>query len=200
MAPGGDAGGDAGALDEDELRRLDEFLRSDATPETCMGLDQLDGFLNALVCGPSVLLPAEYLDQVLGARAAQPDLQIVTWITRLHEDIARQQAGPDDYQPLLRRGAERDGQGMVFTEAWCDGFLRGIVFCQDGWAPHFVALRAQLAPILDFAAEAARADDLLDASLRERALAVADELPAALTAIYSYWQSQRGAGPGLTGH
>jgi hypothetical protein len=44
-------------LSNEEIRELDAFLMSDATPDECMDIVTLDGFLSALAIGPE-LVPA----------------------------------------------------------------------------------------------------------------------------------------------
>ena len=67
---------DPRALDEPltdaELDELEVFLASDAVPQDCMDLEMLDGYLTAVVSGPEVIQPSEWLPQVWseGSRTA----------------------------------------------------------------------------------------------------------------------------------
>ena len=45
-------------LSNEEIRELDAFLTSDATPDWCMGIVTLDGFLSALAIGPDLVPPS----------------------------------------------------------------------------------------------------------------------------------------------
>src|SRR5512135_1743999 len=66
------------ALDEPltdaELDELEGFLASDAVPQDCMDLEMLDGYLTAIVSGPDVVQPSEWLPQVWseGGKSATP--------------------------------------------------------------------------------------------------------------------------------
>ena len=51
-----------------DLDALDAFLLSDRTPENCMGLSDLDGFLTAIVIGPELIAPSEWLPIIWGRR------------------------------------------------------------------------------------------------------------------------------------
>lgn len=53
-------------LSDEELDELEQFLISDTTPEECMDIAMLDGFLTALVIGPNTLLPSQWLPAVWG--------------------------------------------------------------------------------------------------------------------------------------
>ncbi|HEX9181063.1 MAG TPA: UPF0149 family protein, partial [Burkholderiales bacterium] len=51
-------------LSGEELDELEAFLVSEATPDDCMDLETLDGFLTALVSGPEAIMPDEWLPWV----------------------------------------------------------------------------------------------------------------------------------------
>ena len=51
-------------LSDAELDELEAFLASDAVPQDCMDLEMLDGYLTAVVSGPEVIQPSEWLPQV----------------------------------------------------------------------------------------------------------------------------------------
>ena len=44
-----------------DLDRLDEWLSSDDSPEDCMFLSDLDGFMHGIVCGPVMVSEEEWL-------------------------------------------------------------------------------------------------------------------------------------------
>ena len=54
-------------LSEPELDRLEEFLWNCESGEA-MSLEELDGFFAALIAGPELVLPSEYLPEVLGGK------------------------------------------------------------------------------------------------------------------------------------
>ena len=53
-------------LSNEEIRELDAFLMSDATPDECMDVVTLDGFLSALAIGPELVPPSVWLPLVWG--------------------------------------------------------------------------------------------------------------------------------------
>ena len=55
-------------LSHEEIRELHAFLMSDATPDECMGIVTLDGFLSALAIGPELVPPSVWLPLRLGWR------------------------------------------------------------------------------------------------------------------------------------
>ena len=54
-----------GAID---LDALDDYLMSDHAPDESMGLSDIDGFLTAIVVGPELILPSEWLPVIWAAR------------------------------------------------------------------------------------------------------------------------------------
>jgi uncharacterized protein len=53
-----------GPLSDTDLERLDTLLETFAVPRDGMSLEMLDGFLSALVVGPDLVMPSEYLPLV----------------------------------------------------------------------------------------------------------------------------------------
>ena len=52
-----------GAMSEDELDTLTEFLQAIDPP--AMSLESVDGFFAALICSPQLVMPSEYLRRCL---------------------------------------------------------------------------------------------------------------------------------------
>ncbi len=55
-----------GPMSEDEMDQLAGFLAEHAIPHGGMSLEVLDGFLSALVVGPELVMPGEYLPEIWG--------------------------------------------------------------------------------------------------------------------------------------
>src|ERR1700693_2330300 len=53
-------------LTDDEIAKLGAFLRQSKNSRA-MSLEEMDGFFTALVCGPEMVLPGEYLPYVWGS-------------------------------------------------------------------------------------------------------------------------------------
>ena len=56
-------------LSEEEIDELDDFLMSDAVTDEAMMLDQLDGYLTAIIIGPVTLRMQDWLPGIWGGRA-----------------------------------------------------------------------------------------------------------------------------------
>jgi hypothetical protein len=49
-----------------DLEELAQYLESDLSPDDCLGLSDLDGFLTGIVVGPELIVPSEWLPIVWG--------------------------------------------------------------------------------------------------------------------------------------
>ena len=58
-----------GALTAAEVERLGEFLRK-CKGGKAMNIEELDGFFSALIAGPEVVPPSEYLPEVFGGEVS----------------------------------------------------------------------------------------------------------------------------------
>ena len=124
-------------LTDAEFKRLSGLLgRFDN--KRPMNLEQLDGFLAALICGPEIVRPSEYLpvicgdDMVLeGSFGAQSVLQdFLSLIMRHWNVIADTLHSGDVFLPLLLE----DDDGVTHANDWATGFRRGMEFHKEQWA------------------------------------------------------------------
>lgn len=94
-------------MTEDELDRLEEFLA--AVGPRAMSLGSMDGFFAALISGPEIILPSEYVPHIEGEAPASASTDEATQIADLilrHQDsmAATLQAtlqSPGVYMPVL---------------------------------------------------------------------------------------------------
>jgi uncharacterized protein len=120
-----------------DLEALEKYLISDYGPENGMGLSDLDGFLTAVIVGPELIIPSEWLPAVWGHEEAQFSDQrqadrVVGIIMRLYNHIA---AGlnrePPRVDPLLLFNPD----DRAIVSDWCAGFLDAIKLRPASWLP-----------------------------------------------------------------
>ena len=165
-----------------------------------MNLEQLDGFFAALICGPQIVPPSEYLPEILGDDMvledtfnAQPVLQdFLSLIMRHWNVIADTLHSGEVFLPLLLE----DENGITPANDWANGFLRGMEFHKERWA----ALLADeehggwLVPIFALANEHSPDPTMrlykepVSAERREKLIVGA---AAGVTGIYRYFEAQR---------
>ncbi len=99
-----------------------------------MNLEQLDGFLAALICGPELVPPSKYLPKIWGDQTVFEDAssaqEFLSLIMRHWNAIADTLNSGEVYLPLLLE----DESGIAHGNDWANGFLRGMEFGKEDWA------------------------------------------------------------------
>jgi uncharacterized protein len=186
-------------LTDAEFDRLNSVLARFGDKRS-MNLEQLDGFLCALICGPDTVLPSEYLPVIWGddivlenTLNAQPMLHdFLALIMRHWNVIADTLHSGDIYLPLLLE----DGNGISHANDWANGFLRGMELRKKDWADLLNDEQhgGWLVPIFALAHENSLDEVLrpykepVSAERREQLIA---HSAAGLRGIYRHFQSQR---------
>ena len=124
-------------LKDAEFDRLGEFLKGCAGGKA-MNVEELDGFFAALVAGPEVVMPSEYLPKVFGGELSdahefgslEEANEILALLMRHWNDIAATLSKGDVYLPILLE----DENGLEHGNDWARGFMRGVEMRREGWA------------------------------------------------------------------
>jgi len=124
-------------LTDAELERLSAVLKRFGDKRS-MNLEQLDGFLAALICCPDIVPPSEYLSEIWGddivledAFAAKPILEdFLSLLMRHWNAIIDTLNSGEVYLPLL----VPDENGFTTANDWANGFLRGMELRKEHWA------------------------------------------------------------------
>ena len=123
------------ALTEGELTRLGDFLK---TCNGAMTIEEVDGFFAALIAGPEVVLPSEYLPSVFGRDVPKmcefagldEANEILGLLMRHWNVIAVTLNKGDVYVPMLLE----DDNGLCRGNDWASGFMRGVEMRRADWA------------------------------------------------------------------
>ncbi|HEF4774084.1 TPA: UPF0149 family protein [Burkholderia multivorans] len=122
-------------LADDEFDRLAAFL--DSIGDAAMNIETLDGYFAALICGPDIVLPSEYLPQIWGgAFSFESDGQATEiigllmrhWNT-ISTELLKTLHEPNVYLPVL---LERE-DGTAPANDWAHGFMRGVQLRSASW-------------------------------------------------------------------
>lgn len=124
-------------LTEAELDRLGEFLEG-CEGGQAMTLSELDGFFAALVAGPELIMPSEYLPLVLGAELSETgnfetleEANEILGLMMWHwNTIATTLNNGEMHVPILFE----DEKGRIGGNEWAHGFMRGVSMRPEEWA------------------------------------------------------------------
>ncbi len=120
-------------LTDAELDHLSALLERFGNNRS-MNVEQLDGFLAALICGPELVPPSKYLPKIWGTETTFEDIssaqEFLSLIMRHWNAIADTLNSGEVYLPLLLE----DESGIAHGNDWAKGFLRGMEFGKEDWA------------------------------------------------------------------
>ncbi len=144
-------------LTEAEYDRL-EMLLDMGAEQGAMTLEEMHGFFAALICGPEVVAPSTYLNEVWGGEEApfgsiEELREFLDLTMRQWNSIAEKLLSPDQvYMALLWT---EEGEKLPRGNEWAEGFMRGIELCHDAWQEIFADDErfAMLLPVLALAHE-----------------------------------------------
>ena len=192
-------------LSEEEIDELDDFLMSDAVSDETMMLDQLDGYLTAIIIGPTTVRMQDWLPGIWGqGREDAPEFETMEQAQRILDLITRHMNGivwsfqddPDGFEPMFDMVTfDNDPKEYLDAEMWAYGFMQGLALSREDWQPLFNDSKAAAAlrPIhLLGAEEVSEAEDRLTRTPAQREK-LAKQIPAGLAAIYRYWLTFRKA-------
>jgi uncharacterized protein len=184
-------------LTEAELQGLDELLMMQIEQDGAMTLDGMDGYLTALVVGPSQLLStcptADWLPAIWGGDGAkgepfasnqQRKRTTVLVLRHLQAIACVLRDKPDQWEPIFSV-AETEELELADAGDWCTGFLQATDLDPEAWAPVFddPKLGPLMVPIALLGGDAAEDEgaDLSEPTVRdELSRAAADAVLALL--------------------
>ncbi len=186
-------------MTEAQLDELAQLLDSDLTPEDCMDISMLQGYLTAVLVGPEIADPEQWLASIWGEDAAAAHFaakveaaRLVELVVMLYNDIDQQlQTAPEEYEPVLYLDEESE---LQIARPWCMGFMYGAALNEAAWQPLLddEEYGSALLPIVMCADEEGRAEmEAAGEDPNQFEDEVADELPEIVTVLQEYWAKLR---------
>jgi uncharacterized protein len=181
--------------DYDHMANILERFRG----ERAMNLEMLDGFFAALICGPELVPPSEYLPEIWGGDKPDEAIRDLGELQRFLDLVMRHWNAvvhtlnsDDDFAPLLFE----DDKGVARGNDWANGFARGMGLRREDWSVLFDDPKhaGALVPILALAHEHHPDPELrpykkpMTAERREQLIA---GMAASVPAIYRFFASHR---------
>ena len=191
---------DQGALTLEEIEELDAFLLDADGIDDSMDISTLDGFLTAIHCGPTLIMPSEWMRWVWDIEKGEDSPEftnqeqaqhIIGLLMRHMNDIAQTlNQAPDQYEPLLMENPN-SGDPIPILDEWCSGFMKGVQLDSAGWLPITVGKPEWISTILLYGTEEGwEALKTKNLSLDEHK-AMAEGLSGSVQKIHALYYEQR---------
>ena len=182
------------SLNDTELDELDRYLRAHPGEDALL-LDGVHGLLSALAVGPLVVLPDEWLPEVLHEpfADAKEGNRVLALLAKLNDSISAE-LDVEAYEPILGEIEMETGPSLT-AAGWCEGFSRGIDLRASLWEgrlsedPHLMEL---LGPVMALAVD----EGILRAETEFEKLGDDEyddclaQVPAVLAAVNRYWETK----------
>ena len=113
-----------------DLESLDTYLSSDDSPDECMMLSDLDGFLHGIACSPVQIPAEEWLPIALAGQPADVPDWVSQSIVLIHDSILQGLTiDPAEVEPIFWQ----DQEGHVIVMDWCEGFMQAVSLKPKQW-------------------------------------------------------------------
>jgi len=178
--------------DNIDLASLDAFLSSEDSPNDCMMLSDLDGFLHGVICSPVAVPSEEWMQVALGSDPKDVPDWVLHDVTDLYIGIAKGLAdSPAVVEPIFWQAAE----GQVIAMDWCEGFMQAVSLRPKEWlrltesgSDGHLTTPIMLHMLDDngnsvMGVPQEELDDVLDEA--------ADAIPETVAGIFNFWQRKR---------
>ena len=127
-------------LSDREIAWLEETLATPALNKQAMGLDEIQGYLCAIISGPERVPQSQWLPSVLGNptfESVAQEKELKDLLIRFHAEIAAELAGGESLSLVLDYDNRADSGGGEEYDydyaAWCLAFLDGVDASPNPW-------------------------------------------------------------------
>ncbi len=187
-----------------EIEQIERFLLDDDDLDEPMDVSTLDGYLCAVLSGPKLIMPSEWMrwvwdmdkgEQAPVFRSEKQAQRILNLLMRHANDIAGTLTySPEDYEPLFYERETAEGTVSIVDE-WCWGYVKGMSLDPSGWQPLLDAQPGWFEVIHLFGTE--RGWERLKTLVEEhpdrlvRHQGYVEQIAPAVRNIHAYWLARR---------
>jgi uncharacterized protein len=122
-------------LTDAEISHLEALLASPIFEKQAMGLDEMQGFLCAVLSAPIVITASQWMPAVLGNpryESVEQEKEITDLVLRFGNDIASELSRGESLSMLLNMD-DGAADGEYDYETWCQAYLDGVDFSTVPW-------------------------------------------------------------------
>lgn len=186
-----------------EISHLETLLATPAFKKQAMGLDEIQGFLCAVISGPEQVKSEQWLPAVLGNPdydSAEQEAAVKELLLRFHAEIINDLAAGESLGLVLNLADPSNAatEGEYDYSAWCQAYLDGVEFSSAPWIE--VGDEAEINELLfSISLLAGEIDPKALKQIKPREMAelqkeCREDLPMLAIDIYKYFQSLREKG------
>ncbi len=181
-------------LDEFLLERIDDNTDTEDKDEGILDVSELDGLFVAIVSGPTLIPPSQWLAAIWGDfepvwENEQAFQDIFSLMVRHMNGIASGlMEHPEDFEPLFLQRKVK-GKWYTLVDDWCSGYVRGVELAANQWDIGGREMNMMLMPIRTFAS-----DDgwqVLEKFNDSEIEKIQQKISPAAREIHGYWLAQR---------
>lgn len=178
-----------------DLTALDDYLMSDTSPDDCMLLSDLDGFLTGIVVGPEPIPESEWMPVIWAGEEPEFDSEqqaqaiLSTIVGRYNEITSNLESDPDGFEPLFYEGPD----GTLIITDWAGGFLDAVKLRWKAWESLVKHRRANilLMPLIILGDDECFFERRTSPREREFYATKPKVIKTCVVGIYDFWQDQR---------
>jgi uncharacterized protein len=182
-------------LDNEELQKVDDVLMKHGNDDAIQNASELDGFFTAIVSGPVMVMPSQWMPAVWGGKDKEPKWSNPAQADRFYKLLMRHlnslaaelMESPETFEAVFLENRE-SGNGEVIVDEWCIGYMRGVAL-GGGWQGLPDEQAAQLESIaLHGKQENFERIEALSAEELQESI---DAIEPAVVALHAYYLVQR---------
>lgn len=181
-------------LEDFLLNRIDDDVDTTDKDEGIFEISSLDGFFTAIISGPTMISPSQWLPAIWGDfepvwKDEKEMEQILSLMMRHMNGIASTlMEQPQDFEPIF---LERmvDEKTFTIVDEWCEGYMRGVVLAAEQWHLNELKMKVLLGPMMAFnGEEAIRTHDSFNQQEIEN---IQKAITPNAREIHAYWLARR---------
>jgi len=120
-------------FNESDLKFVGDILMKYGNDDSILDVSELDGFLTAIVSGPNMLMPSQWLPEVWGGADNSPEWESMAEFERfmgavmemMNSSASFLMDSPEEYTAMFNISSAVEPE-VVVVEEWCFGYMRGV--------------------------------------------------------------------------
>ena len=186
-------------LSDKEFDELDQFLLDLEHDDSIFCLSELDGLFTAVVSGPEMIAPSQWIEVIWGDPEGEPEWKnqqafehiFLLMMRHMNSTAATLMEAAEEFEPIFMERAVEDKSHLLVDE-WCIGYMKGVALCDEQWDTMPNAITDFLAPMLMFASETGWKE--LEQMNEDDIEFWQRQITPAARRIHAYWLEQRDPG------